>query len=178
MVIWSLITGIVSIISFLIALNDRCKNWKQYLWYCGFCFIGISIGILLTSIEKVSISFNSDQILVVLLFLGLIVVVGFITSILIKKGQDILGYFVFLIFLVSVTPKFTEIYQQKTENIIEIQDLLVLAKHYEQKKLYDKSIRILELYKKKIPSSDSILRITIDKQIQNLKSEQLIIIQE
>lgn len=56
---------------------------------------------------------------------------------------------------------------------------MILSKYYEQNKMFEKSISILEVYKNKLPkSSDVLIKTTIDKKIQSLKDEQLKMIQE
>ena len=172
MIVWSIITGIVSIISFLIAINDRFQEWKKYLWYIGFTFVGISIGLLLSSVEKIAINIDTKQALYFLLFFGLVIVLGMIVYLLIKKGQDLLGYVVFLIFLTMGLPKLNDLV--KSDNSINQQEIIFLAKHYENKKAYEKSIEFWELYKEKSKTTlnDSIKGI-VDSKIDELRKKQL-----
>ena len=172
MVIWSIITGIVSIVSFLIAINDRFKNWNKYLWNIGYAFVGMSLGLLLSSINKIAININADQSLNYLILFGIVIVLGVITYFLIKKGQDILAYVVFAIFLTIGLPKFKDII--KSDNEISKQEIQILAKFYEDKKLNDRAIYFWEKYKKDedISKNDTLCK-RIDEKINGLKLIQI-----
>jgi hypothetical protein len=64
----SLISSIAGIISFVISLFDRFKQWRRYLQYIACAAIGLTTGVMLSMSEKTVQQFTQSQLIYLIAF--------------------------------------------------------------------------------------------------------------
>src|ERR1700679_3692622 len=94
MLIFTLITGVASVLSLFLPFVSNFQKWKTYFYYCGLLFLGVTLGILASMSEKSLYNISSDHIILLLTMLVITSVISFVSVLLIKRGQESWGYII------------------------------------------------------------------------------------
>lgn len=148
MSLFTLITGIITIIGFFSPFIKDLSKWKNYFYSAGFLSLGITIGIIASKGEEVISNFQPEHIIEILVILTILTGVFILSKILLAKEQVNTAYMLLIFTLLLVIPKMIEALSPK-EVLIQPTDFVLLANHYEKKNDYTKAIDFLKYYKEK-----------------------------
>jgi hypothetical protein len=170
--LWSIITGIASIASLLIALGDRFASWRRYLLPVTYALGGFALGRFSFSVGPGVREIASDPTAaaVLVLVLALIAVVAAIAVFLLKKGEAILAYAIVIISLTTILPQVFSFYS-KAYDRASSDDYLAIAEVKARSADFTGALRLLE-GARRVATSDA-LRKAIDEQIQFIAGRQL-----
>jgi hypothetical protein len=179
--IWTIATGLVSIISLIIALSDKFPQWKVYLLPSA-CFLGgFAIGRIFTSIMPAGKELQDQRIFGFILMIVILMLFFVYTLKLLSKINDevsgILIFFVVIggLFLFGAgIPYLFNKYMTHFE-LMPKADYLLLAEIKEKSNDNENAIKYLEKYKELTP--DEEIKNSIEKKIHILKGK-LISIEE
>jgi hypothetical protein len=169
--IWSVITGLASLLSLFISLGDKFSNWRKYLIPAGFALGGFAVGRLSQQIARGIDQIIADPFAAGYLFilLVLIAVITFIAVFLIRHGQVMFAYTVFFIGLTMVPNQIMPLYTKALREI-PVDDYIKLSAWKVQANEYSDAIKYLEAAKKGAPSEE--FRAVIDRQIKVVSQKQ------
>lgn len=162
--VWSLLTGLASIISLVLALNESFANWRKYSLPVTTAFLGFTVGRLSPAVSSEGAGFF----LVLLILLS--AVIG-ITFWMLKHEQPYMAYFLAYISLMIAVPHFLDIYVEAHPKIPS-GDLIQLAQLKETTGDFENSIRYFELYRDS-PSGKKMAS-EIDKKIEDIRAKVLV----
>jgi hypothetical protein len=160
--LWTIITGLASIISLLIAIYDKFPEWNKYISSTGFLLAGFSIGRIFTGIFPQKSDLFVDPILIgflAIIFILLIVAFGFF-YILIRKNQINLAYPFVMFFIILTGPMFIDRYLEYF-SLVPKADYLLLADIKERNNDFATAIKYLEQYKKHLSDNEMKNKIAI-----------------
>ena len=104
---WSLVTGLASILSLLIALADKSATWKKYTLPAAYVLGGFAVG-RITSTGSQSLT-NQSLTIFILLFVG---VCAYLSLKLIAKKEYAYAYMIFIFGLPFCLPAMTKYFEQ------------------------------------------------------------------
>lgn len=145
MTLFSIITGLAGIISLLIPFIPTLAEWKRYFYYFSFTCIGITLGLIAAMSEKALNTFDSYQIVQVILILSILAIATFISYLIIKRGNHLLGYAVIILVIGLYLP--TNLDKLKSKNAHSQEEILILANHYQLNKNFKRASNLLRQYK-------------------------------
>jgi hypothetical protein len=164
---WSLITGMASVLSLLVALPERYANWRRQLVPFSAALGGFAIGRLSFVVG------SADQLLSdpagarsLILMLSLIVTVALVAYALIRRGQTILGYGLVTFLILPV--QLLTLYQRPTD-VVSVDDYILLATGKAQARQFDTSLKYFAAAKRSTENEG--MRRSIDKQIELVVAE-------
>jgi len=151
--IWSLLTGIASVISFFLTVGDRFASWRKYTVPAAAAFGGFAIGRI-----SPSLSSGMDQLFgdpkaagFILLLFMIIAAVTLAAFLLMRHGQTWLAYLVFMIGMISVPSGIMSSYS-KIVDTVPAGDLVKLAQIKASAGEYEQAVKYLESAKDKTKS--------------------------
>lgn len=166
--IWSLITGVAGILSFLLAAWDKFPTWRRYLMPIGVFLGGFAMGRLSPVIgESARAIGGAPQTAgsVTIIFVMAVVALIYLVFML-KKGQPGLAYigviFIFSMAVPTVLKSYSDVAFKTSPS-----EYLLLAAGYEQRQDYDNSIKYLERYME--TTQDNEEKELIKKKVSQLK---------
>jgi hypothetical protein len=179
--IWTIATGLASIISLIIVLSDRFPEWKRYLIPAG-CFLGgFTMGRIFTGIMPITKEWQDQRIVGFIIII--VILLGFylyILKLLSKMGDEFSQFMMFFVILGGLIifslgiPALFNNYMTHFESIPKA-DYLLLADIKEKSKDNESAIKYLKKYEGL--TSDEEIKNTIEKKIHILK-DKLITIEE
>jgi len=170
--LWSIITGVVGIISLFISLADKFASWRKYLLPATCALVGFAVGRLSFSLSPGITEIASDPAgsAFLVIILTVIVVAATIAAFLLKRGEAILGYAVIIVLLSGLVPHAVTFYS-KPQDRASSGDYLELAQVKLQNGDFSGALRFLENAKRVATSNE--LRKAIDEQIKVVAGRQL-----
>ena len=171
--LWSIITGVVGIISLLISLADKFARWRKYLVPTTCALGGFAVGRLSFSLGAGITEIASDPAgsAFLIIILVIIAVVATTAASLVKRGQEYLGFALVLSVLsVGMLPQLVTFYSKPQERVSS-DDHLALAEIRLKSGDFTGALRYLENAKR--ASSSDALRKAIDEQIKVVAGRQL-----
>lgn len=168
--IWSFITGVIGILSFLLAAWDKFPKWKNYLQMGGGFILGFALGRISPVLSPASGSiFGAPQTATSFFVLFLIIAFGVVCFIfMVKKDQTLLAYFMLLMIFFNIP---TVLKSFPGSSKMSSSDLLILASTYEQKQNIDKALEYLERYLETTNDKNEIEQIK--NKITSLKTNRI-----
>jgi hypothetical protein len=172
--LWSIITGVVGIISLLISLADKFASWRKYLVPATCALGGFAIGRISFSLgpgitEIASDPADSAFLIIILVIIG---VVATIASSLVKQGQWFLGYGLVVVTLgIGLVSQVVTFYSKPRAARVSSDDYLALAEVKVQTGDFTAALRFLE--NAKLAAASDALRKAIDEQIRVVAGRQL-----
>ncbi len=170
--IWSIITGLASLLSLIISLGDRFSYLRKYLRPAAFALGGFAVGRLSQQIAK-----GVDQIFTdpyaagfLLILLVIIGVLTFVAIFFLRHGQIGFAYVIFFMGITMVTIQIMPLYT-KAFREIPVDDYIKLSILKVQTHDYKDALKYLEAAKR--GSSSNELREAIDRQIKMVSQKQL-----
>ena len=169
---WTILTGLASIVSLLIAIYDKFPDWKKYILSLGWFLAGFSLGRFFTGIIPERSKILIDPILVgfLLIILLLLILVLIFFNVLIKRGETGWAYIFVMVFIMIAGPMFIDRYLEYF-SFVPKGDYLLLANFKEQNNDFTSAIKYLEKYKKYI--SDDQMKDKVNKRIESLEEKLL-----
>ena len=172
MTIFTIITGVFTIISFFLPFVKNLEKWKSYLYYSAFTTLGLTLGILISQSEVAISNFNSNQVIQILLMVLILGISGFISHKFITKGQDGWGYAIFIVTIGLYLPSNLDKFKPEKQ-VVEKSDLILLANHYELSQDYGKAEEYLKKYKElTVTELSQKETIIVDKKIEEIRTLQ------
>ena len=170
--LWTIVTGIASIISLLIVMSDKLPKWRKYISSLGFSLAGFAIGrISVGTILGVEQTLKDSRLTGFLMILGVIFVMLYLfLREMVKRKQDFMAYMVVFMVLVIVVPQIMDKYFDAFPGIHK-EDYLLLANTKEKNNDIAGAIKYLQLYKDLTPKKD--VKDQIEKKILSLEGKQL-----
>jgi hypothetical protein len=132
---------------------SNLSKWKAYFYYFAFCCIGITIGIIAAMSEKTIATFSGDQLLQMILLVSILSVTTFISFLITKSGNVLLGYAIMLSVIGLYLPSYLE--KLTAKPLINQEDILILSKHYENTGNFKKAGDFLKVYKSQVETTSS-----------------------
>lgn len=168
--IWSLVTGLASIISLFLSMGDRFASWRKYTVPAAATLGGFAIGRI-----SPSLSSGMDQLFgdpraagfILLLFL-ILATLTLVAYFLMRHGQVWYAYLVFMMGMISVPTSIMPMYS-KVIDTIPPGDLIKLAQIKVTAGEYEQAIKYLESAKD--TTKNDVLRKELTGQIDTLSKE-------
>ena len=153
--LWSIITGVVGIISLLISLADKFASWRKYLLPATCALVGFAVGRLSFSLNPGSKEIVSDPTgsAFLVIILTVIVVAATIAAFLLKRGEAILGYGLIIVLFTGLVPHAVTFYS-KPQDRASSGDYLELAQVKLQNGDFSGALRFLENAKRVATSNE------------------------
>lgn len=168
--LWSIISGVASVISLFISLGSKLENWKKYTLPLSYLLGGFALGRISYVVPQGAEQLFTDSYsagLVVLILAVLIILAGF-AFIFVRKNESQWAYIILmlgsLIFAPQVIRLYTESYTTTPPN-----DYLILVNEKERTGNFEEAIQYLEKYKNK--TSNLEIKELTDKRINTLKEK-------
>lgn len=175
--IWSLITGIASILGLLFALPKEFSAWRKYTLPITYVFGGIAIGRMSVNFSQSIDAAFQDPYLVITLIV-IIVVISSTAALIVymeKQKYTFNPFFFFLIIISFFIPYMFDVYSKITPEI-PTYDYLVLARAKEQTGDLNDAITY---YQKYIQNTDDLhFNGELKEKVSTLKTKQLEIINQ
>lgn len=170
--LWSLITGIASILGLVFSLPKEFSAWRKYTIPITYIFGGIALGRMSVNLSQSIDAAFQDPYLVVTLIVIVIVISSTAALIVFmgKQNYDFNPFFFFLLIISMFIPFMFDTYS-KINPEIPTQDYLVLARFKEQTGDLDTAIKYYNKYIQK--TDDFKFNKEIEKKISTLKTKQL-----
>lgn len=173
--LWSLVTGVVGIVSFLITLPPKYAKWKKYTLPIA-CFLGgFTFGRLSSEFSQSVYAVFQDPYLAVvfIIILVILVVATWFLSVLNKQNESWLAYSLFIMIVLVGIPGVFSVYSQiyKINPAIPTQDYLELAKVKESKGDLGNAINYYQKYLNKVDNEHS--KKEVEQKIFKLRSRQI-----
>lgn len=163
--IWSLITGVVGLLSFLMTINEKFYSFRKYTIPAAWILTGFALGrisyIGTLSITNVNASFDGDFSLTVIIF-TLLLFLSFVSFLFIRVGNDGMAYMIFLLGIILLPNKIIDMRNAYSDELT-YNDYLQLAEIKVKNKNYDSAIMFFENAKEN--SKNENLKAEIDKKI-------------
>jgi len=168
--IWSLLTGIASLISLFLSAGDRFASWRKYTLPVAMALGGFAIGRISPSLSSGMGHLFADPkaagfILLIFIILAALALVAYL---LMRHGQTMLAYFVFAMGMISVPTSIMPMYSKMAEvvptgDLVKLAQIKVTAGEYEQAMKYLKSA--------KDKTKNNVLKTELQKQIDAVTKE-------
>jgi hypothetical protein len=170
--LWSFITGVVSIASFMLAMWDKFPVLKKYLLPLGYVLLGITLGRVsfISSEATVAIIRDSQVAGSLIIIISLLFLCLFCFHSLMKKGNEMMAYIIIVLVLSTIAPSLLTSFSKMNEKMSP-KDYLSLASVYEKSNDYDGAVKYLNRYLDM--ASDAQLKEQIKNKILQLKQKQL-----
>ncbi|WPF89522.1 hypothetical protein WEU38_04415 [Cyanobacterium aponinum AL20118] len=177
--IFTIVTGIASLISFFMTLGDKFPNWKKYINPASWLLGGICIGRITYTIpitSNLQSYFDSYSFSVLLIVFFMILALS-LSAYVFHRKNDL--YRAFLILGLGCTlwiPTVLRTYSEVSVNIPP-EDYLIIVNEKERRNEINDAIRYLEIYKNKANNNDVIENINLrieklnKKMILNVETE-------
>lgn len=168
--IWSLLTGIASLISLFLSAGERFASWRKYSLPVATALGGFAIGRI-----SLTLSSGMDHLFAdpkaagfILLIFMIIAALTLVAYLLMRHGQIILAYFVFGMGMISVPTSIMPMYSKMVDavppgDLVKLAQIKVTAGEYEQ------AIKYLESAKD--TTKNDVLKTELQKQIDTLTRE-------
>lgn len=170
--LWSLITGIASILGLAFSLPKKFSAWRKYTLPITYTFGGIAIGRMSVNLSpSIDAVFQDPYLLVTLIVILVIVSLPTVLIIFMARRNYLFNPIVFFLLITLVLiPQFPSIYSAfKPE--VSVQDYLELAIMKEQEGKWGSAINY---YQKYLQATDDLsFNMQIERKISTLKSNQL-----
>ena len=157
--IWSLITGLASIVSLLLSLNERFAGWKRYSIPTGCVLAGFAIGRI-----SPGMSSQDSGLLMIIFVLLAAAVVSMIYML--KHEQPGYAYMMPVVILTLVLPTTISSYYSANPRFTQT-DLIDLVHAKEQKADFEGAITYFKLYVKLLKDDD--VKKHADEKLKDLK---------
>jgi cation transport ATPase len=169
--LWSILTGVASLISLLISLADKFARWRKYLVPATWALGGFAVGRLSFSLGSGITEIASDPAGSAFLIIILVIIAVMVTiaTSLLKKGEAYLAYALVLMLIVLV-PQIITFYSKPQERASSY-DYLELAEMKTKSGDFTGALRYLENAKRAAASDEH--RKAIDEQIKVVAGRQL-----
>lgn len=161
--IFTVITGIASLISLFISLEDKFPNWKKYTnpasWFLG----GICIGRITYVIpvpENLQLYFDSYSLGILFIIFLIILFISSFAYLFYRKNDLSTAYLIIFFGLSLLLPRVLEVYSDISFTIPP-EDYLIIVNEKEKRNEINDAIRYLEIYKTKTNNSDLIDNINL-----------------
>ena len=168
--IWSLLTGIASLISLFLSAGERFAAWRKYSLPAATALGGFAIGRI-----SPSLSSGMDHLFAdpktsgfILLIFMILAALTFVAYLLMRHGQVALAYFIFALGMISVPTTIIPMYSKMSE-LVPPGDLVKLAQIKVTSGEYEQAIKYLESAKDK--TKNDVLKTELQKQIDVLTKE-------
>lgn len=169
--IWSLVTGLASIASFMFSIPAQFSNWRKYTIPISYTSLSFVIGrISLVFSQATNQLFNDPYLLFILIVLLLIVVVGGYFFIQMIHVDVRYSYTILVFLMVFFIPQTVRLYPEIAP-IIPAGDYLKLAQIKEQSGEFSIAIRYFQVYQNKVDNDE--IKSQIDQEICELQYKQL-----
>lgn len=173
--LWSLVTGVVSIVSFLITLPPKYAKWRKYTLPIA-CFLGgLTFGRLSSEFSQSVYAVFQDPYLAVTFIITLVILFIALWFILVltKQNESHFAYMVFIMSVLIGIPGVFNIYSQisKINPAIPTQDYLELARIKESKGDLGSAINYYQKYLNKVDNEYS--KKEVEQKIFKLRSRQI-----
>lgn len=170
--LWSLITGVASIASIMLAMWDKFPILKKYLLPLGYVLLGFTLGRVSFIGGSVTNAIISDSQVSgsLIIIISLIMLCLFCFHFLMKKGNEMMGYMIVVIVLSMIAPSLLTSFSKVSEKMSP-KDYLSLASTYEKSSDYEGAIKYLDKYSEAI--SDKQLQEQVKNKISMLRQKQL-----
>ena len=172
--IWSLITGLASIVSLAIAIPDRHSVWRKWLVPAGWASAGFAAGRLsYTLAPSADAAFSDPALIGVLGILSVSLVAMYFVIRSVREALNVEGFFI-IIFIVGSMWAISSIVTRYLDSIkppLAVSELLEFAKLKEQRGELALAARYLGMARR--ISDDNVERQAIDIKIDELKTTQL-----
>lgn len=167
---WSLITGLASIVSLFLSAAEKFASWRKYTVPVAASLGGFAIGRI-----SPSLSSGMDQLFgdpraagfILLLFL-IFAALALVSIFLMRHGQVWYAYILFMMGMITVPTSIMPMYSQMTDTIPP-GDLVKLAQIKATTGEYEQAIKYLEFAKDK--TKNDVLRKELKNQIDSLAKE-------
>ena len=137
--IWSLITGAVGLLSFLMTINEKFSSFRKYTIPAAWILTGFALGRLsyigTLSITNVNASFDGGFSVTVIVFL-ILLFLSSVSYLFMRVGQDMLAYFVFSMGIILLPSKVIDIHDSYKDKLT-YNDYFQLAEIKLKNKNYD-----------------------------------------
>ncbi|EHR0921250.1 hypothetical protein KS884_004453 [Vibrio parahaemolyticus] len=161
---WSLITGVVGLLSFLMAVNDKFANLKRFTIPLACALVGFAVGRLSYVGAMGSVSSDGSLGVISIIVVTLLVITA-ITYLFIKVGQDGFAYIVFIMGATMLPSKFVDSYNNSMDKL-SYNDYIQLSQVKLSNSDYDSAIRLLKLAKEK--ADNSVVKTEISSRIDEV----------
>ena len=168
--IWSLITGIASLISLFLSAGERFASWRKYSIPVATALGGFAIGRI-----SPSLSSGMDHLLAdpkaagfILLILMIFAALTLVAYLMMRYGQITLAYLVFAMGIISVPMSIIPMYS-KISDVVPPGDLVKLAQIKITTGEYEQAIKYMESAKDN--TKNDVLKTELEKQIDLLTKE-------
>lgn len=172
--IWSLITGLASIVSLAIAIPDRYSSWRRWLVPAGWASAGVAIGRLSYSLgPSADAAFSDPALIGVLGILSVSLIAMYFVIRSVREALNVEGIFI-IIFVVGSMWAISSIVTRYLDSIkppLAISELLEFSKLKEQRGEIGLAVRYLSIARR--ISEETEERRAIDAKLSELKSIQL-----
>lgn len=169
--IWSLLTGIASLISLFLSAGERFANWRKYTLPVAATLGGFAIGRI-----SPSLSSGMDQLFgdpkvagFILLFFMIIAAMILVACLLMRYGEIRLAYLVFIMGMISVPMGIMPMYSKILEAAIPPGDLIKLAQIKVSSGEYEQAAKYLESARDQ--TKNDILKKELQTQIDAIMKE-------
>lgn len=170
--LWSLVTGVASILSLLISLPPNYANWRKYTLPIASFLGGLTFGRISSEFSQSMYAAFQDPYLAVIsiFFLATIGLILWVASIMERQNSPQYIYALVLMFLTFGIPGFFNTYSEMNP-AIPVQDYLELARIKEHKGDLASAIIYYQKYILKVEDENSKEQVT--QKISKLRSRQL-----
>lgn len=154
--LWSLVTGVASIVSLLLSIPEKYSNWRRYTVPIAYLLAGWTFHSLSSEFsQSVHKAFQDPYLIVILIvvlaFLGIAV---YVFSVFIRAGYTFYAYAIILLMVSSGIPPIFDIYSQ-INPAIPTQDYLEFAMLKEQKGDLTSAINYYQKYIQRVDDENS-----------------------
>lgn len=168
--LWSLLTGIASIISLFLSAGERFASWRKYTVSGAAAFGGFAIGRISTALSSGidQISANPIAIGFVIVFFLIVSAITYIAYLFLIKGEAFFAYFIFFMGLTSVPEGIMPMYTRAFDSI-PVGDYIKLAQVKASDDEFEQAINYLEIARDR--STNDQLKKQLKEQIVLLQNQ-------
>jgi hypothetical protein len=141
--LWSLITGIVGLLSFLLAITEKFSELRKYTAPAAFFLLGFALG-RVTYIELGASSGEETNLIVPSILIGSLIILTVVSYLFVRIGQDLLAYVIFFMGATTLPMKMVDSYKSSTE-YLTYYDYIYLAQYKTSKHDFDSAIRLFKI---------------------------------
>lgn len=172
--IFTIVTGIASLISFFMALGDKFPNWKKYINPASWLLGGICIGRITYMIpitDNLQSYFDSYSFGILLIIFLMISALSLFVYLFHRKNDLYTAYLILVLGCTIWIPTVLRTYSEVSVNIPP-EDYLIIVNEKEKRNEINDAIRYLEIYKNKTTNRDVVDNINL--RIENLNEKMIL----
>ena len=168
--IWSLITGIASLMSLFLAAGERFANWRKYILPFAAALGGFALGRISPAVSSGmnQLSGNPELTGFIILSSTVIVAITLMSYFLIRHGKAWYGYCLCFMGMVYIVLNVIPMYP-KLLNIVPPGDLIKLAQLKIDVEEYEQAIKYLEVAREK--TKNDVMKKELKDQIDSIMKE-------